>query len=166
MILYTAVTKFENKIIISNGNHTKTILNEIKRNKNFEESLKNTTYEDDPPIFTPRISAILEIKEEKQKYIFSIIKKSITNSTARFFFEFDPITKGSGHMIHTYKQQDNNMTHSFNLEPVSIKIPETLDEFTNSIWNSLNLKYKISLFSCSINIKTKKQTINILNINK
>lgn len=163
LTIYTAMTKFKDIVIISNGNHTDTILKGLKNKESFEKSLKETTFEPDAPIFTPRISAVLYINEKK--YAFSIIKSGDekAKSTNRIFFEFENILKGSGHLIHTYKPKNNIITNSFYGEPTIVKIPQTLEQFTNSIWESLNEKNKISLFTMSINKETKEEQIKIIN---
>lgn len=167
LIIYKAVTKFEKKTIISNGRHTETILEGLKKGKTFSESLKETIFEQDPPILTPRISAILELDELKIKYTFSIIKSNENGTfVKRFFYSFQPALKATGHLIHTYMKKENNETNSFFGEPIELKIPKTLDEFEEEIWNSLNQENKISLFTRSINIKTKGEKTKIINKNQ
>ena len=168
LILYKATAKHENSIIITNGCHTNTILKKLKDGISFKESLKDVTYEEDPPIFTPRISAILNFNESKINYTFCIIKNNSKNedSPVRFFYEFPSPLKGEGHLIHTYKPKNETITNSFYGEPTKIKIPKTLKEFTNTIWESLNKEFKISLFTLSLNNKTKEQKHNIINKNK
>lgn len=166
LIIYRAMAKFKEKIIISNGRHTETIIEGLKKGKTFSESLKETSFEQDPPILTPRISAILELDEPKIKYTLSIIKSNQNEtSVKRFFYSFQPPLKEIGHLIHTYKPKENNETNSFFGEPIELKIPETLDEFEKEIWNSLNQKHKISLFTMSINIETKEEKTKIINKN-
>ena len=167
LIIYTAVTKFNGNIIVSNGNHTETIVKGLKNGLSFKESLKNTNFEPDPPILTPRISAILNITSKKISYTFSIIKNygNSKNCTGRFFFEYENITPATGHLIHTYKPKNNNITNSFFGEPKLIKIPKNLNNFTESLWQALNEKNRISLFARSINLKTKEEKTKIININ-
>ena len=168
LTIYTAMTKFKDVVIISNGNHTDTILKGLKNEKSFEQSLKETKFEPDAPIFTPRISAVLHINNKIKKYSFSIIKTGDkeAKSTNRLFFEFENTQKGHGHLIHTYKQKNNVITNSFYGEPTNVKIPKTLEEFTSSIWQSLNEENKISLFTMSINKETKEEKIKIINKNE
>ncbi len=166
LIIYRAMAKFKEKIIISNGRHTETILKGLEKKETFSESLKETSFEKDPPILTPRISAILNLGEPQIKYTLSIIKSNQNeNSVKRFFYSYQPPLKGVGHLIHTYKQKENNETNSFFGEPIELIIPETLEEFEQEIWDSLNQENKISLFTMSIDIKTKEEKIKIINKN-
>ena len=88
LIIYKAVAKFQEKTIISNGTHTETILKGLEKEKTFEESLKETKFENDPPILTPRISAMLDLSKKEIKYVFSMIKSNNKNenSICRFFY--------------------------------------------------------------------------------
>lgn len=167
LIIYRAVAKFKEKIVISNGRHTETILKGLENGKTFNESLNKTSFEEDPPILTPRISALLELDEPKIKYTLSIIKSNQNEtSVKRFFYSYQPALKATGHLIHTYMKKENNETNSFFGEPIELKMPETLDDFEKEIWNSLNQENKISLFTMSINIKTKEEKTKIINKNQ
>ena len=163
LIIYTAVTKFKDKIIISNGNHTDTILKGLKEGKEFKQCLNETFFEEDPPILTPRISAVLNLNKNFT-YSFSIVKSGGQLCVNRFFFEYSAL-KGKGHLIHTYKPKKGNILNSFFGEPTEVLIPQSLKEFEELIWSGLNLKNKISLFVCSVNLLTKKQQFKIINKN-
>lgn len=169
LILYKATSKFNTYTIITNGNHTDTILEGLKLGKTFEESLKTRTFEEDPPIFTPRISGILNIANGKIEYKLSIIKSNKENryNVERFYFEYEGGTKGVGHLIHTYKQKQQNVENidSFYGEPVKVTLPGDIVEFANTIWQNLNEEYKVSVFARLINIKTKKEYTKIINKN-
>ena len=62
--------------------------------------------------------------------------------------------------------QDGNPLPSFEGEPKLISIKGDIDEFTDSLWNSLNEDNKVSLFVRYIDIKTGKYTTRIVNKNK
>lgn len=166
LIIYTAVTRFKEKLIVSNGNHTDTILKGLKEGKNFKDCLNETFFENDPPILTPRISLVLTLNQTLS-YCFSIVKSCCKNqnSVSRFFFEYFAVLKGTGHLIHTYKPKENNQLNSFFGEPTHVLIPKSLKEFKELIWSGLNSKNKISLFVSSINLVTKKQHCEIINEN-
>lgn len=168
LVIYTAISKFKEKIIVTNGTQTETISKGLENNKTFEESLKETKFEEDPPILTPRISAILNLENENITYKFSIIKSNNKNinSVSRFFFQYQNPLKGLGHFIHTYKETEKDPTNSFFGEPIELIIPKKLNQFTEKIWDSLNKENRISLFTKSINLKTKEEKNLIINKNK
>ncbi len=167
LLTYYPIIKFKNFIIVGNGNQTQNILNALKQGKSFEYALKTRNFENDPPIFTPRISALVEISNKPTLKI-SIIKNNNgnPNSTNHFFFEYSNPQNGQGFFIHTYAGNVNNNTASFFGEPKSVYIPNCQNEFSHQIWNSLNQQNKISLFTEYIDLKTNSYHRIIYNKNK
>lgn len=56
--------KWENKLIVTNGDQTDTVYDYIKDGKTFEEALETREFEPDAPNFTPRISGMLTFGEK------------------------------------------------------------------------------------------------------
>ncbi len=167
LVIYRPIVKFKNNIIISNGNQTETILNSLKENRSFFYSINKRNFEDDPPIFTPRISALINLQNNKFTYKIAIIKSlfKYVLSTQRHFFCYNNPIKGTGHLIQTYKNDICSNVQSFQGEPIFVKIENNQMLFHRKIWNSLNSCYKISLFTEFINLYTKKCVRKIENSN-
>ena len=60
---------------------------------------------------------------------------------------------GEGHFIHTY-MGDGNPLPSFEGEPQLVAIPNDIDTFTKTVWESLNEENKVSLFTRFIDLET------------
>ena len=146
LIIYAALRKFENKLIITNGDQTDTIYDGIVTGKSFSESLESREFEPDAPNFTPRISGMLTFGENNFKYEMSILKSLDENGSdcARYTFSY-PSKSGLGHFIHTYVT-DGNPIPTFQGEPERVTIPDSIDEFADEIWNYLDENNKISLY--------------------
>ena len=146
LIIYAALRKFENKLIITNGDQTDTIYEGIVTGKSFSESLESREFEPDAPNFTPRISGMLTFGENNFKYEMSILKSLDENGSdcARYTFSY-PSKSGLGHFIHTYVT-DGNPIPTFQGEPERVTIPDSIDEFADEIWNYLDENNKISLY--------------------
>lgn len=146
LIIYAAIRKFENKLIVTNGDQTDTIYDGIVTGKRFSESLESREFEPDAPNFTPRISGILIFGENDFKYEMSILKSLDENGSdcARYTFSY-PSKAGLGHFIHTYVT-DGNPIPTFQGEPERVAIPDSIDEFADEIWNYLDENNKISLY--------------------
>ena len=167
LIIYKPIIKYRNFVIISNGNQTKTILHSLQNGQNFSQALNLRNFENDAPIYTPRIAAIAELTKKRVTYKLAIVKKATASfSTERFFFEYEQPKQGYGHFIHTYTGKTDNETKSFNSIPHTIKIPNSHEKFQLAIWKTLNKNNKISLFTEFINLKTKKCSRKIVNKNK
>lgn len=146
LIIYAALRKFENKLIVTNGDQTDTVYDGIVTGKSFSESLESREFEPDAPNFTPRISGILTFGENDFNYEMSILKSLDENGSdcARYTFSY-PSKAGLGHFIHTYVT-DGNPIPTFQGEPERVAIPDSIDEFSDEIWNYLDENNKISLY--------------------
>ena len=144
LIIYAALRKFENKLIVTNGDQTDTVYDGIVTGKSFSESLESREFEPDAPNFTPRISGMLTFGENDFKYEMSILKSLDENGSdcARYTFSY-PSKAGLGHFIHTYVT-DGNPIPTFQGEPERVAIPDSIDEFADEIWNYLDENNKIS----------------------
>ena len=146
LIIYAAIRKIENKLIVTNGDQTDTVYDGIVTGKSFSESLESREFEPDAPNFTPRISGMLTFGENDFKYEMSILKSLDENGSdcARYTFSY-PSKAGLGHFIHTYVT-DGNPIPTFQGEPERVAIPDSIDEFADEIWNYLDENNKISLY--------------------
>ena len=146
LIIYAELRKFENKLIVTNGDQTDTVYDGIVTGKSFSESLESREFEPDAPNFTPRISGMLTFGENDFKYEMSILKSLDENGSdcARYTFSY-PSKAGLGHFIHTYVT-DGNPIPTFQGEPERVAIPDSIDEFADEIWNYLDENNKISLY--------------------
>lgn len=80
LIIYNAVRKTENSLIVTNGDQTDTVYNLMSGGKSFKESLETREFEPDAPNFTPRISGILYF-ENGFNYEMSILKSIDENGS-------------------------------------------------------------------------------------
>ena len=165
LIIYAAIRKMDDSLIVTNGDQTDTIYNAVKNGKCFMHALRTREFEPDAPNFTPRISAMLFFNKE-YAYKMSILKSTDEKGSAcnRYTFEYAPLN-GLGHFIHTYVT-DGNPIPTFQGEPERVKIPNDIDEFTNTLWNALNENNRISLYVRYIDLETGKEDNRLINKNK
>lgn len=164
LIIYNAVRKTENSLIVTNGDQTDTIYDLMSKGKSFKESLETREFEPDAPNFTPRISGILYF-ENGFNYEMSILKSIDENGSecCRYTYSY-PSVAGLGHFIHTYSCNGDPLP-TFTGEPHRISIKNNIEEFANEIWESLNADNKISLYVRYTDIETGKYTDKIINKN-
>lgn len=167
LIIYSPVRVLGNKTIVTNGDQTDTIYEQMDKQQTFEQALRTREFEPDAPNYTPRISGILHIENNSFHYAMSILKANHGNpeSCQRNMFAYHNPINGEGHFIHTYRC-DGNPLPSFEGEPKLVHIPDELDAFTDLIWNHLNEENKISLFVRYINIEDGTYESQIRNKNK
>ena len=165
LIIYAAIRKIGNKLIVTNGDQTDTIYDFLAKGEDMRAALRTREFEPDSPNFTPRISGVIDFANGDFTYDMSILKSADAEGSAcnRFFYEYSAIA-GLGHFIHTYVT-DGNPLPTFVGEPERVYIPDSIDEFTDSIWNNLNNENKISLYVCYTDIETKESETRIINKN-
>ena len=167
LIIYAPVRVLGNKTIVTNGDQTDTIYEGMDKQLTFEQSLRSREFEPDGPNYTPRISGVMHIENGTFNYAMSILKSNNGNpeSCNRYIFAYENPAAGEGHFIHTYKC-DGNPLPSFEGEPKLIAIPDDMDAFADSLWNSLNADNKVSLFVRYIDIATGTYETKIINKNQ
>ncbi len=154
LIIYAAVRTLGNKLIVTNGDQTDTIYEGVKAGGSFSGALATREFEPDSPNYTPRISAVLNLDKDNFTYEMSILKSAdaVGSACNRFTFSYAPLN-GVGHFLHTYVC-DGGPIPSFQGEPERVQIPDSIDEFTNTLWNGLNEDNKISLYVRYIDLET------------
>lgn len=165
LIIYNAVRKAKNSLIVTNGDQTDTVYNLMSEGKSFKESLETREFEPDAPNFTPRISGILYF-ENGFNYEMNILKSIDENGSecCRYTYSY-PSVAGLGHFIHTYNCNGDPLP-TFTGEPHRVIIKADIEEFANEIWESLNVENKISLYVRYTDIETGKYTDKIINKNR
>ena len=163
LIIYAAVREIGNKLIVTNGDQTDTIVEGIRLGSTFEKALETREFEPDHPNLTPRISAELDFCGADFTYKMSILKSedAAGSACARYSFSYSPLD-GLGHFIHTYVG-DGNPLPTFQGEPERVEIPDDIEKFTADIWNALNEENKISLFVRYTDLATGKFEQKIVN---
>ena len=146
LIIYAALRQYENRLIVTNGDQTDTVFEGLKAGMSFSESLGSRCFEPDAPNFTPRISGLLTLDPVHPRYEMSILKSIDANGSdcARFFFSY-PAMPGLGHFIHTYIG-DGDPLPTFTGEPERVGIGNSIDAFTQKLWEDLNADNRISLY--------------------
>ncbi len=166
LIIYAAVRRVGNKLVVTNGDQTDTICDGIKAGKTFSESLKSREFEPDAPNLTPRISGVLDFKNNDFSYEMSILKSADEKGSAcnRYTFDFSPLP-GLGHFIHTYVC-DGTPIPTFQGEPERVFILDDIDIFAEKLWSALDEDNKISLYVRYTDLSTGKEESRLLNKNK
>jgi hypothetical protein len=167
LIIYAPVRVLGNKTIVTNGDQTDTIYELMDKQNTFEQSLRTREFEPDAPNYTPRISGILHIENGDYNFAMSILKSDNGNAEScnRYTFAYSNPAAGAGRFIHTY-MGDGNPLPSFEGEPTLVNIPDDMNEFADTVWNSLDADNKVSLFVRYINIADGTYETKIINKNK
>ncbi len=163
LIIYHPVRRMDNGItIVTNGDQTDTIRDNILAGHCYRHALNTRTFEPDGPNYTPRISGVVK---PNGSYDLSILK-SLDGDPAcacRYFYEYDAPKAGVGHFIHTY-ESDGSPLPSFEGEPrrVALTAPDA-ETLAEELWLALNEDNRVSLFVRYIDLETGEDETSIIN---
>jgi len=162
LIIYSPVRVCGNILIVTNGDQTDTICSYIRNGHRFEDALRTRSFEPDPPIYTPRISGVMNLADGG--YMISILKKDPASPSRciRAFYDYEPLVPGVGHFISTYIDNGDPLP-VFSDEPYTVEIFDDIDDMSVCIWDSLNEQFKVSLFVRYIDLKTKEYETRVFN---
>ena len=162
LIIYHPVRKNGGVTIVTNGDQTDTIDASLTTGKTYIDALRTRTFEPDDPIFTPRISAVIE---PNGSYAMSILKSYLQDgeTTQRSFFEYSGAPAGLGHLIHTY-QENAPTPPSFSGEPVAVSFYENCPKVLGQrVWDALDDDNKVALFCRRFKLADGETTDFIVN---
>lgn len=166
LIIYSAIRKYGNDLIVTNGDQTDTIYDHLAQGRNFEEALLTRRFEPDHPNMTPRISGMLTLGDDDFTYKLSILKSQDPEGKRcgryTFCYESEP---GLGHFIHTY-ECDGDPLPTFRGEPERVHVPDSIDSFTKELWDNLNADNRISLYVRYTNPATGEYEDRLINRNE
>ena len=88
LIIYNPVLTLGKTHIVTNGDQTDTIFDEMSRGKSFADALRTRTFEPDEPNYTPRISGVVD---QDGSFCLSILKSADGDPACshRYFYEYD-----------------------------------------------------------------------------
>lgn len=164
LILYTPQRMLKNHVILTNGDQTDTIYQQMQDGKTFEDALATRTFEPDAPNYTPRISGIVTFRQGAFTYKLSILKAGdgAGKTCIRNTFSYEP-EAGCGRLIHTYAG-DGTPLPAFTGEPETVAIKGSIDAFSKALWNQLNPQNRVSLYVRFTDLNNTDQTeIRIFN---
>ena len=152
LIIYHPVRVVDGTTIVTNGDQTDTVASAFRDGTGWVRALRTREFEPDGPNSTPRISGMVR---PDGSYRLSILKSADGDPACcqRFFFEYDTPIAGQGHFISTY-ETDGNPLPSFQGAPKTVTVgSESLKDFGDGLWESLNADNKVSLFVRYIDLK-------------
>ena len=141
LIIYAAVRKYENHLIVTNGDQTDTIYEGYRAGKCMRGALKSRCFEPDAPNLTPRISSVTDFLGGSFRYSMSILKSGDVAGTVcnRYTFDYEPLP-GLGHFLHTYEGDDDMPAHAKStLVGTALTLPVSRGRINLGTWQGIYL---------------------------
>jgi hypothetical protein len=146
LIIYEAIQEFSNVHLVGNGKQVQALYEGLRSGSTFDDVLANWEREPDPPIYTPRISGMLDVQTSPASVTLSILKANVANPdlTDRFTYRPAAPPPGIGMGLTTY-QADGNPPLSFAGEPPLLPCAGDAQTILSTYWDALNEAFRVSL---------------------
>ena len=146
LIIYEAMLELPGIYLVSNGAQTRALWDGLRAGELFESILAKWEREPDAPNFTPRISAMLDLRNRPAALVLSLLKANPATPefTDRFTIRPAAPPPGLGVCITTY-QGDGSPLPSFAGDPLLLPCGDSMAEALDLYWNALDAENRISL---------------------
>jgi hypothetical protein len=146
LIIYEAMLELPGIYLVSNGLQTRDLHDALKSGATFEGTLARWEREPDPPNYTPRISAMLDLREPPGAITLSLLKANAADPelTDRYTMRPAAPPPGLGYCITTYAG-DGNPLPPFQGDPLLMPCAGSADEILAAYWDALNEENRVAL---------------------
>jgi hypothetical protein len=146
LILYEAMLEAPGLHVVSNGDHTRTLLDALVAGGSFESALETREREPDAPNYTPRIAGLLDLRAASPRLALGILKASPADPalTDRATFRPAPPPAGLGLGLTTYRG-DGSPLPAFEGEPLWLPLEGSAPEVLERYWGALDPGNRVAL---------------------
>jgi hypothetical protein len=151
LVIYEAMLELPGVHIVSNGDQTGTIRDEIASGGSFESALQKREREPDAPNYTPRISGLTDLREGEAVLALNILKANPADPelTDRTTFRPAAPPPGLGLALTTY-QGDGDPLPPFRGEPLWLPLEGDSEAVADRYWDGLDADNRVALAVKSI----------------
>jgi IMP cyclohydrolase len=146
LIIYDAMLALPGRQIVSNGDQTRTVLDALLGGGRFASALATREREPDAPNYTPRITALLDLRGAAPAVELAILKANRADpaGTDRFFYRPAPPPPGLGYGLTTY-QGDGAPLPPFEGDPRLLPVEGRPEDVLEAYWKALDAENRIAL---------------------
>jgi IMP cyclohydrolase len=164
LIIYDAMLELPDVYLVSNGDQTRSIYNEIQAGGSFDSALAIREHEPDAPHYTPRISGMLDFRNQDPTIVLSILKANPVDPqrTDRFTYRPALSSAGFGVGLTTYNG-DGMPLPSFQGDPLLLPLAGDSEEILHTYWEALNAENRIALAVKQIPLHGGVSELKVLN---
>lgn len=146
LIIYEAMLELPDLYLVSNGDQTRTVFETLQAGGTFDDALATREREPDPPNYTPRISAMLDLHSAQGAITLSLLKANPANPewTDRYTYRPASPPPGLGFGLTTY-MGDGSPLPSFVGDPLLLPLEGAAQAILDTYWEALDADNRVSL---------------------
>jgi hypothetical protein len=146
LVIYEAMLELPGVYLVSNGDQTRTLADALAAGGRFDDALATREREPDAPHYTPRISAMLDLRGAAPALALSILRASPGDpaGTDRTTFRPAPPPPGFALGLTTY-EGDGDPLPSFRGDPLWLPLPGVPEDVLERYWAALDPGNRIAL---------------------
>jgi hypothetical protein len=146
LIIYEGMLELPGIYLVSNGDQTRTIYEALRAGGTFDGALATREREPDPPNYTPRISAMLDLRCKRASLALSLLKANPVDpeQTDRTTYRPAPPPPGLGFGLTTY-MGDGSPLPAFTGDPLLLPLRGTAQDTLDAYWDALDADNRVAL---------------------
>ncbi len=146
LIIYEAMRSLPPYHLVTNGDQTQTIYEALQAGSSFDAALSTREREPDPPNYTPRISAMLDLQNPPGQLTMSILKANVADPAYTDRTTYRPALPppGFGMCLTTY-DGDGSPLPSFSQDPLLLPCAGDAHAILDTYWDVLDADNRIAL---------------------
>jgi len=146
LIIYEAMLELPGIYLVSNGDQTRTLYETLQQGGTFDAALATREREPDAPNYTPRISGMLDLREQPATVTLSLLKANPVNPelTDRFTYRPAMPLPGFGAGLTTYSG-DGTPLPSFAGDPILLPCQGSAEAVLDAYWKALDADNRVAL---------------------
>jgi hypothetical protein len=148
LIIYEGMLELPGIYLVSNGDQTRTIYEALRVGGTFEGALATREREPDPPNYTPRISAMLDVRMRGTPGVLSLslLKANPADPEYTDRYTFRPATPppGLGVGLTTY-MGDGSPLPAFSADPLLLPLEGDAETVLRTYWNALDADNRVAI---------------------
>ena len=165
LVIYTAMDSFQGEYVVTNGDHTDTVLEALRSGGDYREALRTRKPEPDAPHYTPRIAGGIRATGGSAGSAWLALIKADPGNAAmalRFYFEMETLPPGLGWCITTYRGEGQPLP-PFSGEPYPLPLDGDPERLPGVFWDCLNAENRVALALKIIDPDSGEEAIRIVN---
>jgi IMP cyclohydrolase len=146
LIIYDAILALPGIQIVSNGDQTSTVWSGLQCGGTFEGALATREREPDAPNFTPRITAMIDVRSAHDNLAFNVLKANAADPAQTDRYTVRPANppRGIAYGLTTY-MGDGNPLPSFTGDLLTLPLVGNAQAVLDAYWDALDGNNRVSL---------------------